>query len=465
MRKDGIYFSEIWLTVLFAVLMLVLTVYIYFPGVMTNDSGAALVQAETNLFTDIAPPSMPFIWSLLNHIYFGPVSMLVFNNIIFWAALCLFSLWLIPGSNIYRMIFMFLFGLFPPIFTQIGFIWKDIPCFSSLFLACSLLLFANDASKNIVRFILIFIALCFLFFALTLRHNSFAALIVLCFWVASLIFYRDLRYHGVKVILFGAMLFGVLLLANKLFTDKLLNGYKCYPSQMVKLHDIFGISVVKNKPIFPRYMTERKNVVNVEQTMKKYSPGSNAFLGPSYWSCNAADNAELNRFWLRTIIQNPMAYLHHRVMVFAWLSIGSPQEYVSSIYSQGFVFKPNYIFEQYHKFSELFTVKLNFLNKIHSKYYPTYNKIIHVHLLFMGGGYWLGCLVIGIISFISRKKLRNFSAIFSIALSGFLYGSGYIIYAPTCEYRFWLWTVMASMISIVIYIKDRIYEKGKMQSI
>lgn len=453
MKKDN-SFRKIYPTVLFTVVMFFLTIYIYFPGIMTPDSIEALRQAESHIFIDLAPPSMPFVWSLLNHIYFGPVSMLVFNNTIFWAALCLFSLWLIPGSNIYRVIFIFLFGLFLPIFTQMGFIWKDITCFSSLFLACSLLLFAGDTSKNIMRFILIFTAICFLFFALTLRHNAFAALIVLCFWVVSLVFYRNLRYQSIKVAVFGAVLFGVLLLANKLFTDKLLNGYQCYPSQMIKLYDVFGISAVKGETIFPAYLEKKKNIT---KTIKEYSPGSNFFMAP-YWSCNANENSELNKFWVHAIIQNPLAYLQHRMMVFGWLFIGgSPQYYMSSPNSYGFVFKPNYVFKQYYKFVDLFTIKLIFLKNVHSKYYPTYGHDMHVRPLFWGGIYWFGCLLISVVSFFSRRRLKNFSAIFGIALSGFIYGAGYIIYAPTCEYRFWMWTVVAFMVSTAIYIKNRFH--------
>lgn len=462
MSKCNTNFSKIYPTILFTLVVFFLTLYIYYPGIVTNDTISAFNQAKNFSFTDISPPIMPLTWFLLNHIYYGTLSVLVFNNIVFWVALCIFSFWLLPKSNFYRIIFIFLFGFFPPVFTQLGVILKDIPVFSFLFLACALLLFTSEATNKKNKLILLLFAVMFLFYAYILRHNSFAAVIALCFWVGSLFPYKNLKFAKILSPLIGIILVVLFFVANNVINKKLLDGYVCYPSQVVLISDLVGISAIEGKVIFPDSLLGKKKSTHL---ITVYDPAGNYDVN-NYMDCDWDNFRNLREFWFKSVLLHyPLAYIKHRAMTFSRLFVSSSQynyvtdNYVNEKNPYGFEFYQNYFYKLYYKFADLFVFKFSLLSGVDSKFYPTKGRIIGLHILFMGGFYWLICLFVAIRAFCLRKKIKNTHSISWIALSGFLYGLGYVVYAVTPEYRFWLWTVVASLVSSSMFVRERYFTK------
>lgn len=464
MRKNNGYFTQVYPTILFAVLMFVFAVYVYYPGIITSDSVEQLTEAKTQLFLNVHAPGMAFLWYWLNYLYFGPVSLLVFNNLIFWLALCLFSFYLLPTSNFYRVLFVFLVGIFPPIFTQLGILLVDIPCCALLFLACTLLLFMEKVTRIWTRFFLISLTVLFLFYAVTLRHNAIIAIVPICFWVVKLFMPIKMRALKTKTLFFGVLLISLFFTANQLFTHSLVQERERYPSQMFKIQDLFGISIAKKSVMLPHYLI-KKNNPTVNDLAKMYTP-TWIYNGDGYLDFHKKNIQELDKFWMKTILQNPWAYMKNRLLIFACLAIGGSQYYslaqtmhLTDCDLCEVKFYPNYLFRLYYKFANLFVFDLNFLQEIYNSYHPI-TKIkahpVHLYILFLGGVYWLTCLFVSVVSYLTRKKLENFAGIFYISLSGFIYGAGYLFYAPTDEYRYWLWTVMASIISLAMLIKERV---------
>ena len=442
-----------------ASLMFFFAMAVYYPGIFSFDSVSQYEEARSLFFTDLHAPGMALLWSWLNHIPLGPVVVLVFNNLVFWTALCLFSLWLFPTSILMQITFVFVVGMFPPIFTQLGLILEDIPCFSLLFFACTLLLFANVTAKRWVRWLLVLVVGGLLFYATLFRHNAILAIPPICFWIVAVLTRGEkICFPKIIVFILGILLFTAVFLGNRLLVNNLVKGRTYYPVQMFQLYDIIGISVAKQKVMLPEYLIKR-NHPTIMDLEKIYMPTSDNFSG-SYWDYDKKNINALNVFWLRTIWQNPLIYLKHRATIFAALFIGGSQYYYfSSSYIKGFEFHQNILFKAYHKFADLFVWKLNFLQQIYNQYHSKSKLVNHpvrLYVLFIGGIYWLVCLFVCIKAYLSRRKLSNFHAIFYIALSGFLYGAGYIFCAPTDEYRYWLWTVMAAIMCSTIYVRDLI---------
>src|SRR4051812_11178145 len=75
-----------WLSATFGFLI---TIYFFRPGFMTPDPTAQLAEARSGIYTDLHPPLTALLWRYLDAIIPGPLGMLVFHNLMFWAALAI----------------------------------------------------------------------------------------------------------------------------------------------------------------------------------------------------------------------------------------------------------------------------------------------------------------------------------------------------------------------------------------
>ena len=113
-----------------AAIGLSLTILTFFPGHMNRDALLQLSEARAMVFYDWHPPLMSWIWSGLDRVMPGPLGMFVFHNTLFWAGLGLviYLLRLAPAPS---AILILAIGLFPPIFSALGTVWKDVGMASS----------------------------------------------------------------------------------------------------------------------------------------------------------------------------------------------------------------------------------------------------------------------------------------------------------------------------------------------
>lgn len=425
--------SGVLWTFVIVVLLLVFTVYIYYPGFLSIDSEYQLHQARMFKFSDWHPPMMSFVWFLLNHIYDGPASMLVFHNLLFWSALFLFSLWLFPTSNLYRVIFIVIFAFLPSVYRQLGGIWKDVSLSMSLFLVSVLLLYVQDCHEKWVRSLLFGLILLFLFYGFSVRLNSAPGVIVMCLWIVDILF-TNVKF--VQKIVLGLILFLIMAGMNNIFVYSLLHANRIYPYQQVEIHDLAAISIANNKVLFPQYLINAHNLT-IAKIIDKYTPanvGSFIFgdkLTPL--TDNANDIKQLNKVWFDNVKKNPLIYLRHRALCYGDLLL-SCTTYLGDVCTEpyGITFHPTFFYNLYCKIMALDSMQL----------------------LLTGWVYVLNCLFAIGAAWLLRKRLEHWKAILYIATSGFLYNACQFIYTPACEFRYVYWTVIASLMALVIFAHD-----------
>lgn len=432
-KINDVKVNGIAMTVMLGIGLMLLTIYTFYPGVLTLDSEYQLHQAQTLIFNDWHPPFMALVWSWLNHIYFGPAIMLIFHNLLFWLSLCLFALYIFPQAVWYRCLFIFCFGMLPSVFFLLGFVLKDVGMMASLFFATDLLLYAQHIKVKPKKIILLCIAVVFLFYGFAVRLNSAPAVIVLCVWLISLLF-------GKKVILSiigGAVLFGAMFAANHVINERFLHIYHFHPFQQVQLHDLAGISVAKQKLIFPAYVF-KEHPFTLKTITKKYSPWCVGYMlfdthRTVRLSWHTKDIEALNKLWLKTIFENPWFYLQHRIHTFLCLMV-SCDSYLGGLDDKKYekiLASPSYIF----------------------KFYSNASNLVGVIILFRGWVYVLNCLIVLLMAIRFRKILNDWVSIIYINLSALLYVAGYLIYTPCCEFRYLYWVVIASLVTLTMLIK------------
>lgn len=428
-------------TLLVASGMMLFTIYMFYPGLLNLDAVNQLSQARLFKFTDWHPPMMSFLWFLLNHIHDGVPVMLVFHNLVFWSAAVLLAFWLLPRTNYSRILFLLFFGFFPTIVAQLGTVFKDTAMSVSLFLTCVLFLYAERIIVKIKFFVVVAIAVVFLFYGFAVRLNSAPAVVVLCIWLGTIVFKKRLF----KSVLFGLGLFVFLFISNQIITEKFLQPTKTYPIQQVQVHDLAAISLAKNNPIFPRYILEWKNF-SFHKIRDKYTPMNVGDLIFGYKNIINLTNdptklRELNTMWYRSIYKYPGAYLKHRASVFAYLFSG-----VLALWDD--------------------ICRLSLINFDHA---PSCVNNLYCRLvfdgplifLFHGWVYVISSIIIAIVAIRFRKNFPDFNAIMYIVFSGLLYVAGYFFSAPSGEFRYIYWEVMASLLAFSLLVKNILVMKVK----
>ncbi|MCY7375802.1 MAG: hypothetical protein LH472_07500, partial [Pyrinomonadaceae bacterium] len=67
-----------------------LTIWAFYPGLMSPDSLANLTGGRENFIHDINSPVMSYLWGKLDRLVAGPALMFVLQNLVFWTAAAIF---------------------------------------------------------------------------------------------------------------------------------------------------------------------------------------------------------------------------------------------------------------------------------------------------------------------------------------------------------------------------------------
>ena len=115
-----------WATVLaMATAGYALTLYVFFPGVMTYDAKYIYIATKAAQPGDWQSPVMVAIWKWIDPLAPGAASMFLLIVTIYWLAFGLLALSLAPRSPLIASGLLVLAAL-PPAFTLLGIIWRDI---------------------------------------------------------------------------------------------------------------------------------------------------------------------------------------------------------------------------------------------------------------------------------------------------------------------------------------------------
>lgn len=313
-------------------------VFLFDPGIMSNDSIQTLKQAHTLDLTDWHPPIMALVWRVLDGFVAGPAAMLFAQCILYAYAMARLCAYAFPrlSRKVHPWLLVTCFSLFPPAMALIGVIWKDVWMSGLLLLATSWLFSLATMERGGRRASIAFgaIVTCCLL-ATAFRHNALAATAGL---LAGAVYFRW-QSPSPRLRLLGACTAGVVLALLLAAVVAVFNGLVARPLHVTTpllLHDIAGIIVHSGEPeaaarlalSTDTRLTDDRSDFLVKVT-KAYDPGA---AGPLIYTTRNRntpfvvnvyqddhDAAGVRETWKTLVGRYPLAYLKHRARSFACL--------------------------------------------------------------------------------------------------------------------------------------------------
>lgn len=431
-----------WLVLVIA--WLVLVVYA-FPGQMTQDSWDHLTEARKDIFTDGHPPAIDLLFRWADYVIAGPFLMLVLQSVpllvgLFLIARRAFS----PRGAAWAAAGLF---VFPPVMMPMAVIWKDSLMAGFLALGAGALLAEGSRRVRVL-------GLAAMFVASAVRYNAFAAtlpLIVLLFeWRAGAPALRRYAIAAAAWLAVTLAAFGV----NKLLTDKPM--YIWHSSLAV--YDIVGtlnyVDGEYSDAELEQLLAGTDLLVHrdIHKTMRAlYTPrdflpitndAKNALWGLPISGFDPAPERvrdAVARVWWDVITSHVGAYVRHRLAVTgAVLSLGTSR--VPGAITRRDAFRwPQYVHDMgqgtgWSKLQGKWTRAMSWIWR---------NTPIFVPWIYV------------VLSLVLIPLARRHRDVLALLLSGLVFESTLVLLAPSPDYRYSHWMVIAACIAIVVMTARR----------
>lgn len=287
-----------------AIAGLLVTLLLFSPGFVDNDTNWQFSQAQLHDYSSWHPPLLAWVWHWLLFLVPGSWGMFLLNNVMFWLGLSLTVGAFLQKRPLWAPVVTLGIGLCPWMFTYDAFLWKDASFASAALLGAGLLF--NSEGRRRSPFLFAGICLC-LFFATGVRHNGIAGVFPLL-----LILTQQFRRPVLSAIALSVT--GYLL--NSFLTSMIATNSA--PSQAFLTYDLGGISVHADKNVFPPDIFK----VTLKDVQHEYRPTT---VEPLLWATFPEDKnprpgfvapkdmPKLVSAWAKAIVDFPDSYLLHRI--------------------------------------------------------------------------------------------------------------------------------------------------------
>lgn len=305
-----------------------LTVLLYYPGSLTEDSLWQLYQARHGFADDGNPPVMTLVWRFVDrYIISGQRGMFLLIAVMYWTGLTLLVTSL-TKSLLLRIGGFLSVGFFPPVFGLLAAVWKDVFMLASFCLSLGLYLTwstkrkcngKSSASLLIASFAL-------LLMCLLTRHNAvFIVLPILLFYLFG-IFNAGARSAAriTSYLALGALLMvGVIVLQSTIYKRAVSQKTHLWTYFMV--YDLVGIEVkdssyrispiLRDKIIKPGILLADYYEPKAMFTLLSGRPGPPPLPSPlvTIPVCDEETQRNLRKEWAEAVLSHPIGYLRHRI--------------------------------------------------------------------------------------------------------------------------------------------------------
>ncbi len=307
---------SIWLIATMIAAGFALTLYVFYPGVMTYDARFVYEDIAKGTLGDWQSPAMTVLWALIDPLAPGPASMFLLIVTLYWLAFGLLA-YTLARHSIWLAVVLLMLALSPPAFVFQGIIWRDV-LFANSWLLAAVLSFATADRNAKLRVLAQAIALGLLVLGVLLRPNALIAAPLLAVailwplrfsWKRAAIFYVPIgiaSFALVQLIYYGA-----------------LGATRQHPLHSIMVFDLGGISHFTKQNQFPAAWTAPETAL---LTTGCYQPTQ----WDIYWRFEPCEfvmhklegdkifgTPALSKAWVRVIFKHPIAYLEHRA-AFMW---------------------------------------------------------------------------------------------------------------------------------------------------
>jgi hypothetical protein len=412
----------------------------YWPGLMTWDSARQYDQALNGGFDDWHPPLMEWLWRQLLVFHSGPSPMLLLQLSLYGAGFVLLISWAMKKGQYGLALALAASALMPLAVALMAEVIKDSLMAGMLLASVGLLVWVRNDRDWPLRII----AIALILFAAALRFNAFLAGAPLL--VALLP--EALRRTPLRMATAAALAMASLLLAIPV-ANRLIGAERSGVELSLMIFDLGGITEDSGANVFPPLGIQDPVKVNHQC----YSPvkwDTYALWAEELCPIDFANvqTAFQERgqsptvFWARAVLMHPLAYAEHR---FRHWNINTRflvhDDIERAIQNQS---APNF----WH-----YRVTPNLVLK-----WVDGAALISADTPLGWPICWLA-LALGVI--IVSYRLPSSRIVIPIALSALLYGLGYAVFSVASELRYYLWTMVATIIAAIITINDVFKSDGK----
>jgi hypothetical protein len=425
---------DLFLSIAIGAIGFISVVLVSTPGFMSPDSVNQLQQARSLAFTDDHPPLMALLWAGTDALVPGPFGMLLLFNAVYWGALvaCLRHFPLPPWPRTAGLVIA---GFLPPLYVNLGVIWKDILMQGALVavLASSLWFMRTRRTSALVS------AVFWSAIAIGSRHNASAAVWPLLALTAA----AHPRLASLSLVRRATAALATSLIAVVCVHQALTLTFRPIARethfwQTIALFDLAGMSVERNEVLFDRDVGALREGATLDVIVREFSSRDHVNMyrcrkkGCRALLAYVQDREKLTllaRNWSRVVREHPLDYLKHRVSVYRHVIGLEAQPVVTfPIITRnpwGYALQP----------SRVRDVAVDILDSL----LPTPLFSPWVYLLLCCATLALGGAVVA----------RGGSALLlALSASGLFYHATFFFLACSPDYRYSLWTMMCGVLAI-----------------
>jgi hypothetical protein len=299
-----------------------LTLWVFWPGVMTFDARYIYMDMAKGFYGDWQSPVMIVLWRLIDPIAPGTGSILLLTVTLYWLTFAIIALTVAPRST-WLALLLPLLALSPPAFVFVGIIWRDV-LFAITWLLAAALVFAAAERGSHLRLPAQIVALALLAFGVLLRPNSLAAaplLLTYLLWPLNFQWKRAaLLYVPATLVLFGLV---------QVIYYGVLKAERQNPLHSIMVFDLGGMSHFAKDNVFP-------GTWNLDEAKLITEGCYKSLAWDIYWTQEPClfvmERLERNKLfgtpalaeaWKSAIVKHPAAYLQHRSTFMATFLFGA----------------------------------------------------------------------------------------------------------------------------------------------
>jgi hypothetical protein len=288
-----------------AVAGFVLTLMIFYPGVMTYDAKFVHQDIATQTLGDWQSPAMTVLWAWIDPIAPGSASMFLLIAALYWLAFGLLGI-AVAGRSVWLAALPPVLALAPPALVFVGIIWRDV-------------LFSVTWGNGRTRLPLQILGFVLCAFGALLRPNALIAAPILA---AYIIWPLQFRWKRVAMIFVPAVI--IFFAVVQLVYYGLLGASRQHPLQSIMVFDLGGISHFAQENQFPVSWNESEQRLLLNGCYRPTEWDIYWRLEPCQFVMHKLEKEEklfgtpaVTDAWRRAIERHPVAYFEHRA-AFMW---------------------------------------------------------------------------------------------------------------------------------------------------
>lgn len=405
----------------------------YWPGLVTYDSVRQYDQALSGAFDDWHPPMMEAIWRLILPVWPGPAPMLLLQLGLYAAGLTGLVFWALRRGRPGLAVGLGLCALLPLSVALMGEVLKDCLMAGALMAAVALVLLSLENRSRLARLGAVLLVA----FAATLRFNAFLAGVPILLLAAG----PEALASHLRMAVCAAVTAVLLLLAMPM-ADKALGAKSSDVNLSLVIFDLAGITGHGGQNAFPA-MNVQNPVAAVRACYTPVKWDSFSWWVEPLCPLNFeevrrtfhATHVSATPFWIGQIVRHPLAYALHRmehwnINARFWVhdEVERPVQRESA---------PNeWNFHVGHG------AALDFVDGVAVKSADTPLGWPCV---------WMA-LAFGLM--LAARRLASARIVWTLAGSALFYGLGYAVFSVASELRYYLWTMMAVAMALVVALSD-----------